>query len=89
MTVSHESVAENVCKIFKCHGVIVAVKDCISVLGVDYAAGKNISYTKMKERLLAARKKATKIMSLTKGGVESYQHDAFARCFLSRLLCQG
>ena len=46
----------------------VAVKDCISVLGVDYAAGKNITYTKMKERLCSARKKATKIMSFTKGG---------------------
>ena len=45
-----------------------AVSGSISVLGVDYGAGKNITFVKMKERLQAARKKAAKIMALTKGG---------------------
>ena len=46
----------------------IEAKDKITILGVDYAAGRPIGYHKNRERVVESKTKAVKIVSLCKGG---------------------
>ena len=86
-TASDMEFARHTAKILSCHGVKVECCDCITVLGVDHAAGKNIRYDRMRERLSEAKGKAVKIMSVAKGGwLDGVEYDAFPCRFLCDVL---
>ena len=52
----------------KCTARTIVAEKAITVLGVDYSAGKPVTYCKMKSRLKAANAKAAKINAIAKGG---------------------